>query len=66
MAEYREYYLTKITFALSPIHDETTVTQLVNASSKIKARQAVLSKALEEYPKMKILEIKVYDTLIGD
>lgn len=65
MAEYREYFLTKMTF-VHPLAGEITVPQLVNASSKEKAREAVKKQAHEEMPEMLILEIKVYDTLIGD
>ena len=68
-----EYYLTKLTAEIKetalagPCYINTVkVKQLVKASDKEKAREAVKKALLAEYPTATILEIRVNDTLIGE
>jgi len=68
-----EYYLTKLTIEIEvpgpdrhTYYQKVKVKQLVKASSKDNAREAVKKAAMLEYPEGKIHEIRVNDTLIGE
>lgn len=59
-----EYYLTRLTLHVFGVFTE--VTQLVKASSKDAAKEAVRISANEAGYENEICDIHVYDTLIGE
>lgn len=66
------YYASKLEFQISikveggePLIIKNTVEQLVLASNKDNARQAVIDAFKMEYPNGIILECRINDTIIG-
>jgi hypothetical protein len=61
-----EYYLTHMIYKVENVTGQFTITQLVKASNKDEAREAVRKAAEKEFIKGEhILQIRVDDTLVG-
>jgi len=60
-----EYYLTHMIYQIENVSGQFDVTQLVKASNKERAREAVIKAVENENKKITILQVRVDDTLIG-
>lgn len=70
----KNYYISKMEFEISipvsgkesPVNVKDTIEQLVYASDKEKAREAVINDIKKQYPDTIIYSCRIHDTIIGD
>lgn len=64
-----DYYLGIVSYVLKCAGDNeinSAITQLVKASTKEKARDAMVKDFKEQLPEAIILEARIHDTIIGE